>query len=92
MDRVSINWIMDPTGRGNTNAGRICGMIGTLLVAVPMVLAMAAAVLGIVLRVSAVERRAHAIPEFRPAQPEWVAPANPHAPMPAIPGRSGGRN
>ena len=22
---------MDPSGRGNTNAGRICGMIGTLL-------------------------------------------------------------
>jgi hypothetical protein len=29
--------LMDPAGRGNTNAGRICGMIATILMAVSLV-------------------------------------------------------
>ena len=28
---------MDPTGRGNTNAGRICGIIATILMALMLV-------------------------------------------------------
>lgn len=28
---------MDPSGRGNTNAGRICGIIGTVLLAISIV-------------------------------------------------------
>ena len=31
---------MDPSGRGNTNAGRICGIIGTLLAAAVFLLAL----------------------------------------------------
>jgi hypothetical protein len=30
---------MDPSGRGNTNAGKICGMIGTILMIVGFVIA-----------------------------------------------------
>jgi hypothetical protein len=33
---------MDPSGRGNTNAGRICGMIGTLLAGIMLVFVIAA--------------------------------------------------
>ena len=29
--------LMDPSGRGNTNAGRICGMIATILMAIGLV-------------------------------------------------------
>ena len=29
---------MDPSGRGNTNAGKICGMIGTILMIVWFIL------------------------------------------------------
>ena len=28
---------MDPSGRGNTNAGKICGMIGTILLIVSII-------------------------------------------------------
>ena len=36
---------MDPTGRGMVNAGRICGMIATALMVVPLILGLVAAVL-----------------------------------------------
>ena len=29
---------MDPTGRGNTNAGKICGIIGTVLLIISIVI------------------------------------------------------
>jgi len=29
---------MDPAGRGNTNAGKICGIIGTILMAISIVI------------------------------------------------------
>jgi hypothetical protein len=38
---------MDPSGRGNTNAGRICGMIATILMILGAVLAVAFLALGI---------------------------------------------
>jgi hypothetical protein len=38
---------MDPTGRSTTNAGRICGMIGTILLIVGVVLGILAVVLGV---------------------------------------------
>ncbi|HWN08558.1 MAG TPA: hypothetical protein VNO50_04680 [Pyrinomonadaceae bacterium] len=39
---------MDPTGRDLTQAGRICGIVGTLLVLIPMVIIIFAA-LGVAL-------------------------------------------
>jgi hypothetical protein len=39
---------MDPSGRGNTNAGRICGMIGTLMAGIVIVLAIAGMILSLV--------------------------------------------
>jgi hypothetical protein len=33
---------MDPAGRGSTNAGRICGMIGTILTAIGLVVGLVA--------------------------------------------------
>ncbi len=40
---------MDPTGRSTTNAGRICGMIGTIL----LIVGMAAGVLLVLIRLGA---------------------------------------
>lgn len=37
---------MDPSGRGMTNAGRICGIIATVLLIIYAVIAMAAVLLG----------------------------------------------
>jgi hypothetical protein len=37
---------MDPTGRSLTNAGRICGIIGTILLGVGLLVAIAAIALG----------------------------------------------
>jgi hypothetical protein len=39
---------MDPSGRSTTNAGRICGIIATILLIIGVVLGVALAVLGIV--------------------------------------------
>ncbi len=38
---------MDPSGRSATNAGRICGIIATALLAVGVLVAIAAAALGV---------------------------------------------
>jgi len=38
---------MDPSGRSVTNAGRICGMIATILLAVGILVAIAAMALGL---------------------------------------------
>jgi hypothetical protein len=43
---------MDPDGRGSTNAGRICGMIGTILTVIGLIVGLVAVVLLFVLRVS----------------------------------------
>jgi hypothetical protein len=37
---------MDPSGRGNTSAGRVCGMIGTLLASIPLLVFMVLFALG----------------------------------------------
>ncbi len=39
---------MDPSGRSLTNAGRICGMIATILLAVAILVGIAAVALGVV--------------------------------------------
>ena len=36
---------MDPSGRGNTEAGKICGMIGTILMIIVLVIGILVAVL-----------------------------------------------
>jgi hypothetical protein len=46
---------MDPAGRGNTNAGRICGMIGTILLVVGFLIA--AAVVGLMVTTGLASRR-----------------------------------
>ena len=38
---------MDPSGRSNTNAGRICGMIATILLIIGVVVAIALLALGV---------------------------------------------
>lgn len=38
---------MDPSGRSTTNAGRICGMIGTILLAISVVVFVALAAFGV---------------------------------------------
>ena len=58
---------MDPSGRGNTNAGRICGMIGTLWVAVVLLLSLGAAILWLLVSIS-------------PKHEKSIAPAKPPAP------------
>ena len=42
--RAMADGIMDPSGRDITQAGRICGIVGTILVLIPMVLVILAAV------------------------------------------------
>jgi hypothetical protein len=37
---------MDPAGRGNTNAGRICGMIATILMALGVIIGIVILVIG----------------------------------------------
>jgi hypothetical protein len=39
---------MDPSGRGNTNAGRICGMIGTSLMVIGLVIGVIGVLFGLV--------------------------------------------
>jgi len=39
--------VMDPSGRSNTNAGRICGMIATILLIIGVVVAIALLALGV---------------------------------------------
>ena len=51
---------MDPSGRGNTNAGRICGMIGTLLAAVGLVLILVGGILFVLLSVRSVPSKSAA--------------------------------
>ncbi len=46
---------MDPAGRGNTNAGRICGMIGTILGILEILAAVAA--IGLFLAMGLASRR-----------------------------------
>ena len=41
--RAMADGIMDPSGRDITQAGRICGIVGTVLVLIPMVLVILAA-------------------------------------------------
>jgi len=38
---------MDPSGRGNTNAGRICGIIATILLAISIVVCILVFALGV---------------------------------------------
>lgn len=38
---------MDPTGRGTTNAGRICGIIGTILLIIGVIVWIAIIALGV---------------------------------------------
>lgn len=40
---------MDPSGRSNTNAGRICGMIGTILLCLQVLLGLAWVVFVVIL-------------------------------------------
>jgi hypothetical protein len=63
---------MDPSGRGNTNAGRICGMIGTLWLAVVLLLSLGAVILWLFVSIS-------------PKHEKMIAPAKPpaHATEPA---------
>jgi hypothetical protein len=62
---------MDPSGRGNTNAGRICGMIGTLLAGVTFALVLIG--LLVVLGMQ--------------SKPAWQPTAPPQETNPTIPGR-----
>lgn len=39
--------LMDPSGQGTTNAGRICGMIATILLVLGVVLGLILAILGV---------------------------------------------
>jgi len=38
---------MDPSGEGSTNAGKICGMIATILIAVGVVIGILSVILGV---------------------------------------------
>lgn len=40
---------MDPSGRSNTSAGRICGIIGTILLIIGVVIGVGAVILAIVI-------------------------------------------
>ena len=70
--------IMDPAGRGNTNAGRICGMIGTLLAGIVLVLSLAASIVWLLWSDSGTKApERSAIPSSaRPAQVEKAVPAD----------------
>jgi len=41
------NGTMDPSGRGTTQAGKICGMIGTILLAIGIVVGILVVALGV---------------------------------------------
>ena len=50
---------MDPTGRGNTEAGKICGMIGTILMIIGMVVVASVFMLGLMGAVAGHQRMVH---------------------------------
>src|SRR5512136_2584568 len=67
---------MDPSGRGHTNAGRICGMIGTLLASAVFMLLFVLAVLTLVWRTGATWQDRSVPALDRPAPTERAVPAD----------------
>lgn len=53
---------MDPTGRGTTEAGKICGMIGTILMVVSTIIAMVVGFLFLALMIIGAAHQAHPMP------------------------------